>query len=247
MFRKLLSAVVFAAFLANSALGDIFIFFDEEEFELFNLAQGKFLKGIEDFEESNLAGVPDVAFLDDPLQGNVPNMDLNGLGFPTGLITKNLIIQSNVVGLSAPVPAPGSGLQVHGPDSVFGGVPNSVAVGALLDLDSTDLIFTEPNHTGVGFDVIDIIWGGIPDAFVRITVFDKNNQLIAQQDVPGQFDKVFFGIWSDQTIGRINVGGFSKLGFGMEHVDNIQMWIPAPGTLALLGLAGLMGTRRRRR
>ena len=53
----------------------------------------------------------------DPLQGNVPFIDpANGLGFPNGLLNKNLIIQSNIFQENAPVPAPGSGLVGLGPD-----------------------------------------------------------------------------------------------------------------------------------
>ena len=235
------------AFPAESALGDFTIFTDKGSFALFNQLEGKTQKLTESFFESNLlAG--QTATLNDPLIGNVPNVDQIGRGFPIGLLSKNLIIQSNTLGVNAPVPSPlgVGGLAVLGP--FFGGQdnPNSVVVGAALPDHSTDLIFTEPNHTGVGFDVIDLFVGG---STIHITVFDKGNGIITKETVPGLPGKTFFGIWSDRTIGRINIDSVPFPGdpVGRELVDNIQMWTPAPGGLALFGLAGLMGTRRRRK
>lgn len=241
MYRTL-SALVIAAFLTDTTLGGVVIIFtDAAAFEAFNLAEGKVQKLTEDFEESNL-GDFGVAQLLGSLQGNIQNVDEIGNGFPKGLTSKNLIIQSNILGLNATMPSDGAGLLVLG---FTPGLFNSVVVSADA-VDSLDLIFTEPNHTGVGFDVIGLAGAG---STMHIAVFDKGGVLIHKEILPTPSSaKTFFGIWSPDTIGRINIGGVDALGeLTPEFVDNIQMWVPAPGTLALLGLAGLMGARRRRR
>ncbi|MHC4414460.1 MAG: hypothetical protein ACYS0G_04170 [Planctomycetota bacterium] len=227
--RSLLAGVCLAAGASlglsapAQAGGDCFVFFDQAVFEIFNQEQGKVLKGLEDFEPpvSNL-GFGQIAVLQDPLLGNVPNVDpASGLGFPNGLLNKNLAIQSNIVTENAPDITPGSGLVALGPGFVDPGppaIPNSVKVGANTFLESIDLIFDPgENHTGVGFTVEDPIAG-----IAHITVFNKNNEVVWKEitDVPTDGSKFFFGIWCAETIGRINVGGP-----GGEIVDDIQMWL----------------------
>ena len=198
------------------------LFFTKAEFDAFNQSEGKFMKGIEDFEPpvSNV-GPGVLAVLVDPLQGNVPNVDAAGIGFPNGLLNKNLLIQSNIFEFNAPTISPGSGLVALGPGFIAPGIPNSVKVGASLLAESTDLIFTDDsNKTGVGFTVEEPVGPG----FVHISIFDKLNVEIFR----GQFDtppgeKLFLGFWCDQAIGRINIGGP-----GGELVDNIQMWEDTP-------------------
>ena len=198
------------------------LFFTKADFDAFNQSEGKFMKGIEDFEPpvSNV-GPGVLAVLVDPLQGNVPNVDAAGIGFPNGLLNKNLLIQSNIFEFNAPMISPGSGLVALGPGFIAPGIPNSVKVGASLLAESTDLIFTDDsNKTGVGFTVEEPIGPG----FVHISIFDKLNVEIFR----GQFDtppgeKLFLGFWCDQAIGRINIGGP-----GGELVDNIQMWEDTP-------------------
>ncbi len=247
MFRKsMAAALVVAIYPAQPALGGFIIFNDRESFTLFNFLEGKVLKVPEDFEEGFIpAGF--IVHLTDPLVHGVPNIDPDtGFGFDNGLISENLIVQSNAMGLHAASAAPGGGLAMVGPDALALGVPNSIVVGADAFSDSTDLIFLEPNHTGVGFDVIDPISaanGGI----VHISVYDKADMLIVHDHVPAALNKVFWGIWSDETIGRINIGTEdANFLAGGELIDNIDMWVPAPGALAVLALGGLALGRRRR-
>ncbi len=222
------------------------VFNDKGLFEEFNLAHGKVLKGFEDFD--SVSNVPPGAVacpIPDPLQGNVPGLDPNGLGFPEGLANKNLFIQSNLLGINAPVPAPGQGLAALG-TGAFGN--NSVVVGSCTFVDSTDLIFDPlENHTGVGFDVIDPI--GLNA--VHITVFNKQEQVISKEVIPVSDQKTFFGIWCEETIGRINIAGVDVQGNGTgELVDNIQMWLEAPpcpwdcngdGVVNIVDLIDLLG------
>ena len=236
--KTFLFALLLAAYPASFALGGgVFVFNNQDEFHLF-MEGKKEQKGVtEDFENSNV-GFGELAFLFGRLEGGVPNIDpFNGLGFPNGLRNFNLIIQTNALEQGLEI-VPGQELVALGRDFIIPGVPNSVVVGANFFAESLDLIFdpTE-NHTGVGFDYIDPVKG-----IAFITVFDKNDQIIFKEIFKAGGEKQFFGIWSFETIGRINIGGP-----GGELVDNIEMWVPAPGALALLGLAGLLGGRRRRR
>ncbi|MHC4775535.1 MAG: hypothetical protein ACYTBR_09755, partial [Planctomycetota bacterium] len=138
-------------------------FLDEPSFVDYCMQHGKLLKGIEDFEESNVPdGVGSKVPLPAPLQGNIPNVNpSNGLGFPDGLAEKNLIIQDNVFqGPNPPSPDPSgspNALYVLGTGPPYNA--NSKKVGEDLFNEvppinaSLDLIFTDPNHTGIGFEL----------------------------------------------------------------------------------------------
>ena len=204
-------------------------FFTEKSgFEAFMLQNGKMLKGVETFEESN---VPPgrIMCIRDPLQGNVPNVDASGYGFPEGLAEKNLIIQTNITpGPNPPAPNPwGAPCAIF----VFGqgyADSNSIKVGeyALYDFAaSLDLIFTDPNPTGVGFELSRPPPPSPNDGW-HISVYNKSDELYGKFQVPpGPVEpgKVFFGVWRDRTIGRINI--YDKAGLAFDAVDNIQMWV----------------------
>ncbi len=120
------------------------VFTNKDEFEAFNKADGKQLKGIENFEPP-VGNVPPgfiVGLPGDPLMGNVPNVDPNGFGVPNGLFNKNMLIQSNALGPHAPAPALGGGLVAIGAGALgvqcpwdCQAVPNgTVGINDLLDL-----------------------------------------------------------------------------------------------------------------
>jgi hypothetical protein len=212
------------AFQVLLTSGDCQVFFDKQEFDVFNEQHGKFLKGVEDFEESNvppnqIIGIPN------PLRGNVPNVNGQGLGFPNGLRQKNIVIQDNITpGCNPPNPNPGN----TGNDiAVFGagaGGSNSKKVSANFFASSLDLLFPDPNenHTGVGFLLGDN--QNFPQSPWHITVYDKADAVIAKVELllpPQEPNKGFFGIWCVQTIGRINICGPNNT---LEIVDDIQMW-----------------------
>ena len=72
-----------------------------------------------------------------------------------------------------------------------------------------------------------------PDGLLDWTFFDMTLELDFGKDLIG------FGVWGYSGGGPLEDRTF---------LDDVTITIiPAPGTLALLGLAGLMGTRRRRR
>lgn len=97
-------------------------------------------------------------------------------------------------------------LQAFGPDTFQAGLPNCVAVGAIASGASTDQVFAESNLTAVGLNAISLSLG--KTKMFEISVFDTADELIVQENVRHAIaDKDFFGIWSDQVIGRINVAG----------------------------------------
>ena len=228
MLRRSLLALAIAAYPASTAVGGVFWTTNQSEFEAYMEQTGKVLKTLETFEG---LGVPPNTIQDlmDPFQAD------------------NVIIQSNISSEQYPPKMIGHGLVAVGPNFFQPGSPNSVVVGTFFLDDSLDLIFAEgENHTGVGFDYFD---PSKPPRMMRIIVYDKNDVPLFKIILPADRDKKFFGIWVPITIGRINLAGFDPdTGFnGLEHVDNIEMWVPAPGTLALLGLGGFLARRRRRR
>jgi len=222
-----------AAGLATPAQGQAracLEFLDQAEFEDYCMQHGKLLKGIETFEESN---IPDGGKqpLPAPLQGNVPNVDpVNQLGFPSGLTEKNLIIQDNIFpGPNPPFPDPSGSpfaLYVVGPGFLNS---NSKKVGEDMFLEqmwaSLDLIFTDPYHTGIGFELSR--FESYTLAGWHISVYDMADVEIAKFFVPPppgpEPTKFFWGVWCDEGIGRINI--WDEAGPEPDAIDNIQMWM----------------------
>jgi hypothetical protein len=205
-------------------------FFDQQEFEIYCQDHAKILKGIETFEESNIPPTGKQP-LPAPLDQN-PNV-VDGIGFPEGLEQQNIIIQDNLFpGPSPPFLDP-SGLPVAlfviGPGFLDS---NSKKVGEDLFLDgiwaSLDLIFTEPNHTGIGFQLSRFM--GYQLAPWIVTVYNKSDEIISVLTVPPpptyEPTKSFFGLWCDETIGRINI--YDLAGPEPDAIDDIQMWMDIP-------------------
>ena len=124
--------------------------------------------------------------------------------------------------------------------------------------DGNDTIFVYPDAfpiDGVGLD-----------AQGSITISFSTPMSYIGVDFPGSLHIDLFSggspIYSSSNFGGIGAGFFAGLVTqstfdevlltdwfdGLAAIDNLSFGIiPAPGTLALLGLAGLMSTRRRRR
>jgi hypothetical protein len=224
MFRPLVFVLLLTAISTSAfAQGGCTVFLNANEFTVFNESHGKFLKGVEDFEESNI-GQGQVTAIPNPLRGNVPNVDPAGIGFPTGLEQKNIVIQDNVNGCNAAQPAPGAtGQDIAVAGAGFFGA-NSKKITSNYFASSTDLLFPDPNenHTGIGFEL------GIPGPFGiswNIMVFDKANNLMLQFTLPPtpEPNKAFFGVWCERSIGRINICNADQAQ-GTELIDDIQMW-----------------------
>lgn len=242
------TAIALALVVAAPVAAQVQFFNHEPTFEQFAVAQGKFLKDIETFEESTAPPGSKQAF-PNSLQHGVPRP-----GFPQGIQATNLIIQTNITPHPiAPFPNPSgnaNALWVNGAGFIGS---NSIKVGNDEFLSnlfaSLDLIFTTNDKTAVGLEISTFTGFDLGHTGFRIGIFDTANALIGVANlpaVPPEPNKNFFGVWSPVPIGRINIWG----DFAVPQpfaVDDIQMWvIPSPGAGALLALGGLAALRRRR-
>ena len=189
----------------------------------------------EDFESYLIApGAFDILFGVDLDSTSV----LNGQG--PGLVEPGAIY---VQDLSSPV----NDLVWFG-DTAFG--LESKAIGRIQS--TTFEIMYSTAVTAMGLDLRSLInFGG----FVGTAdVYDTNDVLVSSTDIEivnGGAENLFFGWEHAAGIGRVLLTGSPNKGGTTISpiIDNhgYGQAIPAPGALALLGVAGLMGRRRRRR
>jgi hypothetical protein len=246
----------FAALTVSAAAGIVHagttpaVFFtDPAQFTQQVTSSGKVLKGIEDFEESTIEPGQKIPF-SNALQNGVPRPT-----FEFGIDATNLIIQSNITQAPcAPTPNPSTNqaaLWVNGPGFLSS---NSVKVGTDEFLNglfsSIDLIFTSNDKTGVGVDLSTYPGFSNGHGGFIVCAFDSANNVLGTFTLgptPTEPAKNFIGVWSPVPIARLNVWGIFTAPQPFA-VDNIQMWtVPAPGSVSVLALAGLLSARRRRR
>jgi hypothetical protein len=80
----------------------------------------------------------------------------------------------------------------------------------------------------------------------NISVYNTSNVLIfaTTQDLPGDASDVFFGYESAGGIGRVVLGGTTFT--WSPNIDDHTYGVPAPASIALLGVSGIMACNRRR-
>lgn len=131
----------------------------------------------------------------------------------------------------------------------FNGIDNNLLLANFF-VDSFDIISGPPaddNHTAMALELMQLPGFGFPPPIFHVTVYDKNDEEKGKVEIPWIKDqKLFLGILmtNNQTIGRVDI--WDIMG-GPEGISRIETYIPAPGSLMLLGLAGLSTGRRRRR
>jgi len=85
------------------------------------------------------------------------------------------------------------------------------------------LVFADPRYTAVGFE---LSWFFVQAGW-HVSIYNRLGQTIGQFELAGppgpEPSTSFFGVWCDQTIGRINI--FDDAGPWPDAIDNIQMWI----------------------
>lgn len=229
------------------ASADIQYFTDQGAFAQFNGAQGKMLKGIEDFEESE-AGPGEKHPFPNSLQNGVPRPT-----FPNGIDATNLIIQTNITQAPCPPTAnPSSAPRALWVNGVGFLGSNSIKVGTDEFLQgmfsSIDLIFSTHDKTAVGVDVSTYAGFNQGHQGFVFCAYDQFDNILGSYLMPGptpvEPSKNFFGVWSSTPIARLNIWGIFDVPQPFA-VDNIEMWVPEPGTVWLLAIAAGALLRRR--
>ncbi len=139
--------------------------------------------------------------------------------------------------------APGFGLSLSG--------NMSVSIGGLSDVGLVNTAFAQAlaptNNGGVAnesgpdfhdFGAVGDTFAGADDAVAGLAPFIGLGAINA--DVSGSAGFSFFGT-TDATLGIDNLGAFGEITVNYYYDE-----IPAPGALALVGVGGLVATRRRR-
>ncbi|MCH8969935.1 MAG: hypothetical protein IIA66_12555, partial [Planctomycetes bacterium] len=202
-----------------------FIFTNQADFEAFNEANGKTLKGVEDFEEGIL-GAGAVDGMDDPLCGGVPNAP-DAFPYPAGLTQLNMCVQGNTLAGNATDPSPTGIDGLAAASAGFFGASSDIVVANFF-ADSLDIMLTSPpvlegeedDHTAVGFNTLGNLIQG--PGTVDIQVYSKANVLLLSASSPSDAaGSNFWGVSCTEPIGRINI--FDPVN-GSGGADNIQLW-----------------------
>lgn len=247
---SVISLVALAGFPAVSLASTIQFFSSEPSFHQFVDGQGKVLKDIEDFEESDAPFGSKTPF-PNSLQNGVPRPY-----FDNGINATNLIIQTNITqGPTPATPNPSANpnaLWVNGAGFIGS---NSIKVGTDEFLNnlysSIDLIFTTDEKTAIAVDVSTYANFNQGHGGFLMSVYDTSDNVLGTYLIAGPTPpepaKNFFGVWSSTPIGRVNVWGIFSVPQPFA-IDNIEMYnaVPAPGTVGALGFLGAFGLRRRR-
>jgi hypothetical protein len=237
---KYILGIVASVTLGATASGDI-LFFDIG-------AEGwnPFLDAVAGYgyaEESRTAwqGLADwgLTGFDGPVDVNTENGTIH-----PGDIPYNLAFDSNLNPWGIPGPAGrgvgGNGLVGVGPSGGFGNPSNALLANYFVD--SFDIFVTEGACKAMAFNALSLLGTNAVD----ITVFGPGEAVLGSTGGPAPAGGHWYGVLMtpDQTtIQRVNI---YDVGGGAEGVMEVVKYVPAPGVLALFGLTGLVGVRRRR-
>jgi hypothetical protein len=185
---------------------------------------------LEDFEAYNI-GSGSANPLFDPGDVIINHLDSSSIanGQGPGLVKDGAIYST----------AAGYGMQWNG-DDYFG--MESKTIGGNSGGLYTAVWYTQP-VTAMGLDVQ--VFSGYGGAH-QARVYNTSNDLIGVHDFVVDSGRYFFG-WADAGgIGRVEIEFlvFSWGGMIDDHLYGVA--VPAPGAIAMLGVAGLFGSRRRR-
>jgi hypothetical protein len=242
-------ASVAAAFVASAAsAGAGATFFDLRQgtgaWDEALIAAGKTRKATFDFGSLADWGITDAP---EPI-------DWRGAGggrIPENFLPTNIRFQSNLDRAGGDGENPGGergGNQpmfLLGPGQGFGNTKNFL--GANFFADSTDIVFDTDNPNPK--TAVDLVVSTVFDTQCVVTVFGLNEQVLAQVTLNGTGNAGYrLGILAGegQIIKRINLDSPALFAEGVQGAMSIyENIIPAPGALALVGLAGLVSRRRR--
>ena len=225
--RKEMLVAAGALFLAGSASADILLFdidADPNAWADALQANGKVRKGGWNFDADADYGI---AGFDAPLTSAG-----GGPVSPGTINTDNVVM--DVINNSGPG---ATGLVAVGPSAGFGNPSNAVLANFFTD--SFQMNFTSGDKTAVEFNALSLLGGTTVD----ITV---NGGAAVFAGVAAGAGGHNYGILATggDTIDSVNI---FDTGGGAEGIQGSgTVYVPAPGALALLGVAGLVSRRRRR-
>lgn len=174
--------------------------------------------------------------MDDPLSQGVPNSV-----YASGLVAPIQVQGNTIPGNPNKISPQGVGglAAVEFPGFGFGNSSDVVVSNYFVN--GLDIIIPA-GAAGVGFNIVDIFGNGTG----QIGIYDTNDAFLGAFKVGADAaGSNFFGYVSAGGIGRVNI--YSP-GGGAEGGDNVELWnpVPAPASVAVLGLGGLVAGRRRR-
>ena len=141
----------------------------------------------------------------------------------------------------SPVPASGITWTASAPSDGL-----VTAGGTVRTASATDALVFDfaPGVQGIGGNIYTSVLGASSFAFIQVTLADGVSYF-GNSDNAG----MFIGFYSDTTsIAKLTITVYQVVGApSYATVDNLFFAVPAPGALALLAAAGLVGVRNRRR
>ena len=155
----------------------------------------------------------------------------------------------NSYGVSTPMTLTGSPVPASGITWTASAPSNGLVTdgGTVRTAAATDALVFDfaPGVQGIGGNIYTSVLGqGKGFAFIEVTLADGVSYF-GNSDNAG----MFIGFYSDTTsIAKLTITVYQVVGApSYATVDNLFFAVPAPGALALLAAAGLVGVRNRRR
>jgi hypothetical protein len=237
---KCTTAIIASLTVGSTALGDLFFYDISQD------GWDPFLNDVASFAytqetQTGWNALPDwgITSIDGPV-----NTNTNNAIFSPGDIPYNLAFDSNLSPWGTPGPAGrgvgGAGLVGVGPSGGWGNPSNALLANYFVD--GFDIFATESNVRAMAFNALTLVGGNAVD----ITVFGPAEQVLGSRSGPAPPGGAWYGILATPDQPNIHRVNLYDVELGAEGVMEVITYIPAPGALALLGLAGVVGTLRRR-
>ena len=234
---------------ATPAQAAVFFFTDLAAFQTASSAAGLVEDASWDFSSNLTDGASDQ--FEDILNTNTHALRTNAWSVPSALWNPGL---DSVTFSSNTTPGAGfapNAAGIDGMDFRAGTAGGNLLLSKTKE-HSFDILLGDPvaeNYPAIWVDLISL---DLTNADFTVKVYDENDALMDMTTVTGGAagQPTFLGILTDATtIGRVDIWSQTAGSDDFEGISRIAVYnqIPAPGSLALLGLAALCLTTRRHR